>query len=71
MAPGLTDVDRAIIDALRRAGGSMRQPELVRAVGAPRTTVLRHLRKLERMGLVEIVRGADGANTVVLRRGPG
>ncbi len=63
---GLTDVDEAIIAALRRAGGRMRQPDLIREVGFPRTTVLRHIRKLERSGVVRVVKGVDGANVVIL-----
>jgi len=58
-------VDRLIIEELRARGGYAFQSELIKALDLPKTTVWRHLKKLEEEGLVEI-RKVRGMNRVKL-----
>ncbi|MEM0371989.1 MAG: winged helix-turn-helix transcriptional regulator [Ignisphaera sp.] len=50
----LNDIDIAIIRALEARGGSALQIELQNDVNIPRTTLWRHVRKLEKLGIVKI-----------------
>lgn len=50
----LGDVDIAIIKALEVRGGAALQTELQNDVKVPRTTLWRHIRKLEKMGIVKV-----------------
>jgi len=50
----LSDIDKAILKALETRGGSALQTELQNDVKAPRTTLWRHVKKLEKMGIVKI-----------------
>ncbi len=50
----LSEVDYKLIRYLRSRGGVALQRDIVRDLNLPKTTVHRHLRKLERYGIVEI-----------------
>jgi len=54
-------VDKLILDELRTRGGTAFQSELIKALHLPKTTVWRHLKGLEKEGLVEIkkIRGMN------------
>jgi len=54
IASVLGDVDIAIIKALEARGGEALQSELQNDVGVPRTTLWRHVKKLEKLGIVRI-----------------
>jgi len=67
---GLDDVDRRILEKLREHGGSMLQSQLLRETGLPKTTLWRHVQKLEKMGYIEVVREGR-SNRLVLKRDEG
>jgi len=50
----LDDIDRAIIKALEKRGGSAMQSELQKELAIPKTTLWRHVRKLERTGILRV-----------------
>ena len=50
----LSDIDYDIIKALEAKGGSALQTELQEMVKIPRTTLWRHIRKLEKLGIVKV-----------------
>ncbi|MEM1541850.1 MAG: winged helix-turn-helix transcriptional regulator [Ignisphaera sp.] len=50
----LNDIDIAIIRALEARGDSALQTELQNDVNIPRTTLWRHIRKLEKLGIVKV-----------------
>ncbi len=52
-----------VLANLREAGGEMRQADLIRQLGLPRTTVWRRLRRLEEQGLLKIER--RGRDTII------
>ena len=59
----LTEVDIEIIKFLKSKGGKALQKEIVTSLGLPKTTVHRHLKKLQKYGIIEIKR--LGATNVV------
>jgi len=61
----LSPLDRDIINAIAANGGTILQSELQKKLGIPKTTLWRHLRKLEKLGLIKIVK-EGGYNKVVL-----
>jgi len=63
----LDDVDRKIIEELKARGGKALQSELAKALGLPKSTAWRHVKKLERLGLVETKKGPGGASLVTLK----
>lgn len=63
----LSPLDKDILEVIASSGGSILQSELQRKLGVPKTTLWRHLRKLERLGIVKIVK-EGGYNKVVLVR---
>ena len=67
---GIDDVDRLILRKLREHGGSMLQSQLLRETGLPKTTLWRHVQKLERMGLIRIVKEGR-SNRLILVEGAG
>jgi len=68
-AEHLNDLDRAILNKLAEKGGSALQSELQKELGVPKTTLWRHIRKLERLGFVDVVK--EGTfNRVILKRKP-
>jgi len=66
---GLSEVDVQILNLLKQSGGGLFQSELTSLVGLPTTTVWRHVRKLESMGLVAVEKRM-GRNFVRLIRRP-
>ena len=52
----LGHLDEAILKVLREKGGKMLQSELVSELGVPKTTLWRHVKKLEALGYVEVER---------------
>jgi len=50
----LDDIDRAIIKALEKRGGSAMQSELQKELAIPKTTLWRHVRRLERAGILRV-----------------
>ncbi len=60
-------VDRLIIEELNVRGGSAFQSELIRSLELPKTTVWRHLKGLEKEGLIEIKK-IRGMNHIRLRK---
>lgn len=50
----LNDIDIAIIKALEARGGTALQTELQNDVTIPRTTLWRHVKKLEKLGIVKV-----------------
>ena len=64
---GISFNDFALLNLLAQAdGGRISIPELVRPLGKPQSSVLRHLILLEKIGLV-VREGASGARQAVLR----
>ncbi len=65
----LSDLDKAILTKLAEKGGSALQSELQKELGTPKTTLWRHIKKLEKLGYVEIVK--EGTfNRIILKRKP-
>ena len=64
----LGDVDKAIIEKLVEKGGSALQSELQKELGVPKTTLWRHIKKLEKLGFVRIEKEATFNRVVLLRR---
>ncbi len=58
----LNETDSAVLEYVRRTGG-VYEAEIARALGLPRTTVFKAVRRLEREGLVEVEK-RDGRNYV-------
>lgn len=56
----LTETDREILEELRRMGGEAMQAELQKRLAMPKTSLWRHVKKLERLGLVEIEKTPEG-----------
>ncbi|MEM4966097.1 MAG: winged helix-turn-helix transcriptional regulator [Sulfolobales archaeon] len=50
----LDDLDREIIRIIGERGGSIMQSELQDMIKAPRTTLWRHIKRLERLGIVRV-----------------
>ena len=50
----LDRLDKAILKVLKNRGGRMLQSELIMELGVPKTTLWRHVKKLEKLGYVEI-----------------
>ena len=65
----LSDLDRAILNKLAEKGGSALQSELQKELGVPKTTLWRHIRKLERLGFVDVVKEGP-FNRVILKKKP-
>ncbi len=63
----LDDTDKAILRKLIEKGGSSYQSEIQRELGIPRTTLWRHVKKLEKLGIVEVVKEGN-LNRLVLKK---
>jgi uncharacterized membrane protein len=50
----LDDVDKSIIRELKARGGSALQSELQDSINVPKTTLWRHVKRLERLGVVRV-----------------
>lgn len=65
----LSNIDKEILRKLDEHSGSAFQSELQRELGIPKTTLWRHVKKLEKLGYVKIVK-EDGFNRIILVRKP-
>jgi len=64
----LDEVDMSIIDALKSTSSkTMYQSDLQRVLRLPKTTLWRHIRRLERLGYVEIVKD-NRRNKIILKK---
>ncbi len=63
------DIDIMIIKSLEKRGGSALQSELQKDIPIPKTTLWRHVKKLEKMGIVKIEK-VGIQNRVILTRKP-
>ncbi len=63
----IDETDRLILDTLKEKGGELYQSEIMRILGIPKTTLWRHLRRLEVLGYVEIKKEYK-RNRVILKR---
>jgi uncharacterized membrane protein len=61
-APQLNDTDRLVLSYLRKTGGAY-ESDIARALGLPRTTVFKSVRRLEQTGLATVEK-RDGKNFV-------
>jgi uncharacterized membrane protein len=61
-APQLNDTDRLVLSYLRKTGGAY-ESDVARALGLPRTTVFKSVRRLEQTGLATVEK-RDGKNFV-------
>jgi uncharacterized membrane protein len=65
----LTGLDRMILEAIGNAGGSILQGELQTSLNLPKTTLWRRVRRLEKLGYIQIVK--EGAfNRLILLKKP-
>jgi len=64
---GLSSVDRAILEKVKEAGGSILQGELQNELNIPKTTLWRHVKKLEKLGYVRIVKEGPFNRLVLVR----
>jgi len=64
----LTKLDRMILEAIENAGGSILQGDLQAALGLPKTTLWRHVRKLGKLGYLEIVKEGSLNRLILVRR---
>ncbi len=69
-ATELDETDKLILGTIDEHGGSMLQSELLRETGLPKTTLWRHVRKLERLGYIKIVREGRANRLILLRKPP-
>ncbi len=67
---GLDTLDITILDTLRSYGGIMAQSDISRILSIPKATLSRRIRKLEKLGLIEI-RRVGNRNFIYLRAYPG
>lgn len=63
----IDETDKLILDTLKDMGGELYQSEIMKKIGIPKTTLWRHLRRLEVLGYVEIKREYK-KNRVILKR---
>ncbi|RLG02681.1 MAG: hypothetical protein DRN54_04155 [Thaumarchaeota archaeon] len=64
----LSSVDRMILERIMEAGGSILQGELQSELMIPKTTLWRHVKKLEKLGYIQIVKEGP-FNRLILVRG--
>jgi len=64
----LSSVDRMILERIMEAGGSILQGELQSELMIPKTTLWRHVKKLEKLGYIRIVKEGP-FNRLILIRG--
>ncbi len=63
--PGLDEVDELILRKLREHGGTMLQSQLQRETGLPKTTLWRHVNKLEKLGYIKVIREGKSNRLVI------
>jgi len=64
----LDDIDRAIIKALEKRGGSAMQSELQKELAIPKTTLWRHVRRLERAGILRVEKVGQQNRVVLIKK---
>ncbi|MCD6408769.1 MAG: winged helix-turn-helix transcriptional regulator [Candidatus Verstraetearchaeota archaeon] len=64
----MDDVDRAILKRLEEGGGEVLQSELYRDLNLPKTTIWRHVKRLEKMGFVTVERVGTVNKVRLLRK---
>ena len=63
----IDETDKLIMDRLKEHGGELYQSEIMRILGIPKTTLWRHLRRLEVLGFITIKKEYK-KNRVILKR---
>ena len=63
----LSELDRLILKAIRESGGSILQGRLQNELGIPKTTLWRHVKKLEKQGYLRIVKEGSVNRLILLR----
>jgi len=63
----IDETDKAILDTLKERGGELYQSEIMRILGIPKTTLWRHLRRLEILGYI-MIKKEYKRNRVILKR---
>lgn len=66
--PMLSDVDIEILKALEAKGGSALQIELQNDIKIPKTTLWRHIKKLEKLGIVKVEKVGLQNKIVLIKR---
>jgi uncharacterized membrane protein len=64
----LTKLDRMILESIENAGGSILQGELQAALGLPKTTLWRHVKKLGKLGYIQIVKEGTLNRLILLKK---
>ena len=64
---GLSKIDLEILRLLRESGGSMMQGDLQAVLRLPKTTLWRHVRKLEKLGYIEIIKEGPFNRLILIR----
>lgn len=64
----LSSVDRMILEKIMEAGGSILQGELQSELLIPKTTLWRHVKRLEKLGYIQIIKEGP-FNRLILARG--
>ncbi|MCX8187139.1 MAG: winged helix-turn-helix transcriptional regulator [Nitrososphaeria archaeon] len=64
---GLSNVDLEILRLIKGSGGSMMQGDLQAVLRLPKTTLWRHVRKLEELGYIEIVKEGPFNKLLLIR----
>ncbi|MGC8596458.1 MAG: helix-turn-helix transcriptional regulator [Thermocladium sp.] len=67
ISASLDDVDEAIINALKENGGTLYQSQLQQLTNIPKTTLWRHVQRLQDRGLVKIDK-VNGQNRITLMK---
>lgn len=63
----LSSVDRMILERIAEAGGSVLQGELQSELMLPKTTLWRHVKKLEKLGYIQIVKEGPFNRLILIR----
>jgi uncharacterized membrane protein len=64
----LTKLDRMILESIENAGGSILQGELQATLGLPKTTLWRHVKKLGKLGYIQIVKEGTLNRLILLKK---
>ncbi len=67
MEGGLSGVDLEILRLIKDSGGSMMQGDLQAVLRLPKTTLWRHVRKLEKLGYIEIIKEGPFNRLILIR----
>jgi len=64
---GLSGIDLEILRLIKDSGGSMMQGDLQAVLRLPKTTLWRHVRKLEKLGYIEIIKEGPFNRLILIR----